>query len=121
VVILAVVVANAAIVAQEADPAAEAKAEAIAKGKALFHDPGFGTKDRACAKCHEDSKRPKLHLKERVQDYPKWDRREKRVITLGQKIDQMIQRMLKGESLPLGSEKLVAIEAYLMSISRDAK
>jgi cytochrome c len=104
----------------EASPeAVEAQKKAVETGKALFHDEGLGTKARACANCHEDPKKPNLHLADRVGDYPKWDRREKRVITIGTKINQMIDRMLKGEHLELGGDRIVAIEAYLMSLSRD--
>ena len=80
--------------------------------------PGNG---RACSLCHDDSRRrPRLYLKKNLGEFPKWDRREKKVITLGQKINQMLVRNLQGEAEELGSEKLVALEAYLVHISRQA-
>ena len=80
---------------------------------------GAGTAWLLVQSVEEDPERPKLSLATRANTYPKWDRREGRVITLGQKINQMIVRMLKGKAEELGSERLVAIEAYLMKISRD--
>lgn len=102
------------------DPGAEALKKAVETGQTLFHSAEFGTNGRACAKCHENPRKPDMNLKKRVGDYPKWDRREGKVITLGQKINQMLQKMVKGQAEPLGSEKLVAVEAYLMSLSRQA-
>jgi cytochrome c len=103
-----------------ADPGVEALKKAVETGNALFRDTEFGTNGRACARCHEDPAKPEMNLARRAGNYPKWDRREEKVITLGQKILQMHTKMLKGRPEPLGSEKLVAVEAYLMSISRQA-
>ena len=91
---------------------------AVEKGKALFAQVGLGTAEKSCASCHARPDRPKMNLGPRVGDFPKYERREKRVITLGQKINIMIQKMVKGEERTLGSEELVALEAYLMSLSR---
>ena len=98
--------------------AREAQENSVKLGKALFGDAEFGTNGKSCTKCHENPDKPNLNLPERVGDFPKWERREKKVITIGQKINQMIVRNLKGEAMELGSEKLVALEAYLMSISK---
>jgi cytochrome c len=123
-VLAAVVVAfqQAVVVGQDDDEknpeAVEALKKAVDTGRSLFHDESLGTKEKSCATCHEDPKKPKLHLATRAGDYPKYDRREKRVITIGTKINQMIHRMLKGEHLELGGEKQVAIEAYIMSLVR---
>jgi cytochrome c len=97
---------------------ADALKKAVETGNALFRANDFGTISRSCAKCHENPRKPNMNLDKRVGDYPKWDRGHGKVITLGQKIQQMHRKMLKGEELPLGSEKLVAVEAYLMSLSR---
>jgi len=103
---------------EKARQAAEALKKAVEQGKKLFHDPSLGTKERACAKCHEDPEKEHLGLASRANTYPKWDRRERKVINLPQKMNQMIDRMLGGKKLELGSDRLVALEAYLMSISR---
>jgi len=103
------------------DTAAEAKNaldKAVEAGKKLFADKKLGTNGKACADCHANPEKKKLHLKNRVGDYPKYDRREKRVVTIGTKINQMLERMLKGKKESLGSERLVAIEAYLMNLNR---
>ena len=104
---------------EAATEATKALEKAEETGKKLFADKKFGTSGKSCADCHAKPARPKMHLKNRVGDYPKYDRREKRVITLGTKINQMIQRMLKGKEETLGSDRLVAIEAYLMKQNRD--
>jgi cytochrome c len=101
-----------------ADTAKDALDKAVETGKKLFNDKKFGTNGKACADCHANPDKKKLHLKDRVGDYPKYDRREKRVITLGTKLNQMIERMLKGKEETLGSDRLVAIEAYLMDLNR---
>jgi mono/diheme cytochrome c family protein len=97
--------------------AAEALKAAVAEGNRLFRDPTLGTSGKSCAICHEDPERPKLALAARAGGYPKWDRRADAVITLGQKIRQMIETNLKGTSPALGTASLVAIEAFLMSIA----
>jgi len=118
--LLAAIAVAAALAAARGkdDPGEAALKKAVERGKALFHDKTLGTKERACATCHANPDKPKLHLPERV-DYPKYDRRGRRVVTLGWKINQMIERNLKGETRELGSDDLVAIEAYRRSISRD--
>ena len=103
---------------EKARQAAAALKKAVDQGNELFRDPSLGTKERACAKCHEDPEKEHLGLAARANTYPKWDRRERKVISLPQKMNQMIDRMLGGKPLALGSDKLVALEAYLMSISR---
>jgi cytochrome c len=120
VALAAVVVVSGAVTGQdvkktEAELALE---KAVKLGRTIFTDKKLGKSGKSCADCHEKEARPKLHLKSRVGDYPKWERREKKVIILGQKLNQMIKRMVKGKEETLGSERLVALEAYLMSISR---
>jgi len=108
------------LLAQDAAPTtgADALKKAVETGNALFHSGTFGTNGRSCAKCHENPRKPAMNLKKRVGNYPKWDRREGKVITLGQKVNQMLVKMVKGSPEKLGSEKLVAVEAYLMNLSR---
>jgi cytochrome c len=106
---------------EKVDTAKQALDKAVADGKKHFESEKTGKLARACATCHANPKKENLHLANRVGDYPKYDRVEKRVITLGQKINQMIDRMLKGKKDLLGSERLVAIEAYLMSLNRAGK
>jgi cytochrome c len=120
VALVGAVVVSGAVVGQdrkktEAEIALE---KAVKLGQKIFTDKKLGSSGKSCADCHDKPARPKMHLKNRVGDYPKWERREKKVITLGQKLNQMIKRMVKGKEETLGSERLVALEAYLMSISR---
>ena len=103
---------------RKAQQAADALKKVVEAGSKLFRDASLGTKERACAKCHEDPEKEHLNLATRANSFPKWDRRERKVINLPQKVNQMIDRMLGGKPLELGSEQMVAIEAYLMSISR---
>lgn len=115
----AAVVASRVGAESEAEKTArEALAKVVEKGEKTFSDKEFGTSGRACATCHANPKKPQLHLKDRVGDYPKYDRGEKRVITLGEKIRKMIDKNVRGKKEELGSEHLVAIEAYLMKLNR---
>ena len=115
----ATIASSAALGESEAEKAArEALAKSVETGKSLFADKALGTTGKTCTTCHANPKKEKLHLKDRVGDYPKYDRGEKKIITLGQKIRRMIQRNLKGKEETLGSARLVAIEAYLMKLNR---
>ncbi len=100
----------------ESAKAAEAMKKAVDEGNRLFRDPALGTSGKSCASCHEDPEKPKLALAARIGDYPKWDRREGAVITLGQKLRQMVEKNVKGTAPELGSATLVAIESYLMTL-----
>ena len=117
--VMATIAGNAALGESESEKAArEALAKSVETGKKLFSDKALGTTGKTCTTCHANPKKEKMFLKGRVGNYPKYDRGEKKVITLGQKIRKMIQRNLKGKEEALGSDRLVAIEAYLMNLNR---
>jgi len=119
VAVAATIAGNAALGESGAEKAArEALAKSVETGKVLFSDKALGTTGKTCATCHANPKKEKMFLKDRVGDYPKYDRGEKKVITLGQKIRKMVQRNLKGKEEALGTDRLVAIEAYLMNLNR---
>lgn len=97
------------------DPMVARKAllAAIDRGKTLWRGSwGEGTK--ACAECHTEG--PNRMRAGRVRSYPKYDFGMGKVITLQQKLTQMIKEQSKGQPLPLGHEDLTAIEAYLNTI-----
>jgi cytochrome c len=108
--------AGRAVGDEDAEKAAAALKKAVEEGSRLFRDAALGSSGRACAACHEDPEKPKLALASRAGGYPKWDRREDAVITLGQKIRQMIEKNLKGTPPELGSVALVSLEAYIASL-----
>ena len=97
------------------DPLVARKAllAAIARGKELWQGSwGEGTK--ACAECHTEG--PNRMRPGRVRSYPKYDFGIGKVIVLQQKIRQMVAEQSKGGTLALGSDDLVALEAYLQTI-----
>ncbi len=102
------------------DEAARAKAEAealtkaVERGKELFHSKELGRK--SCATCHEDPDKPQDDLRTAKFAYPKYSRRKKAVVTLQQKINEMIKYKARGKELEGDSTDLAAIAAYVESI-----
>ena len=97
------------------DPMVARKAlmASIARGKKLWHGSwGEGTK--TCFECHSEG--PNRMRMGRVRSYPKYDFGLGKVITIQQKLQQMITEQAKGTAFALGHEDLTAIEAYLNTI-----
>ena len=87
--------------------------KAIEKGKELWRTPkAKGAK--SCVACHARGPN-KLNLK-RVRSYPKYDKAMKKVVTLQQKLNQMIESKSKGKPFELGSDDLNALEAFLKTL-----
>jgi len=107
--------------AQE-DPAVAAKvakeelAKAIARGKELWESKDIGRK--ACKQCHEDPDKPEDVLADRKWSYPAYSRRARRVVTLQQKINEMIKYKARGKELDTGGADIAAIAAYVSSIRK---
>ncbi len=83
------------------------------QGKALYRKswkPGAKT----CVVCH--SRGPNKLTGVRVKQYPKYDKVMRKVVTIQQKINQMIKTKSGGKELPLGSPELNALEAYLSTL-----
>lgn len=85
--------------------------EAVGKGKALFSDPSLGRNGKSCADCHtEDSVRGVADA------FPKFVEKAGRLMSLYDTVNLMISSNMKGKILPLGDERITALEAYLKSL-----
>jgi cytochrome c len=101
--------------AEKARVAAEALAKVVEQGKELFHSKKIGRK--SCASCHEDPDKPQLSLVDREWGYPAYSRRARGVITLSQKVNEMIKFQARGaKDLALDDEKIIALAAYVESL-----
>ena len=69
---------------------------------------------KTCVACHAAG-RNKLTGK-RAGGYPKYDKSMKKVVTLQQKLNQMISSKSKGKELELGSDDLNALEAFVKTL-----
>jgi cytochrome c len=111
----------------DADDAAEVKKlaqdaldKSVARGKELFHAKNLGKK--SCSECHENPDKPQFNLVTRQFGYPAYSVKKRSVVSLGQKINEMLSAKTRGKELELGSADLVALEAYVMSLKKgDAK
>ena len=97
------------------DPAVTLRRQAwdalLADGKALFADASLGSTGKSCSSCHEEDS-----LRGVAGDYPKFDAKVNRHVSLLDKINWMIANNMMGKTLPLGDPKSVALEAYLKSL-----
>lgn len=98
--------------------AKEALDKAVARGKEIWNDKAQVAGKKACAQCHDDPDKPKDDLSARVVAYPAYSRRKRAVVTLSQKINEMIETQSKGKRLDGDSTDLAALGAYVMSISK---
>jgi cytochrome c len=97
--------------------AQDALDKAVARGKELFHGNTLGKK--TCASCHENAEKPNLNLPAMNLDYPRYSRKAKGVISMGQKINEMItSKTGGGKAFDLASADLVALEAYVVSLRK---
>ena len=115
------VFAGGALLAAEDDDAAEdakvahdALVKAIGRGKDLFHSKDLGRK--TCASCHENAEKPNLNLVTRPFVYPKYSTKARTVVSMGQKINEMITAKTGGKALDLAGADIAAIEAYVVSL-----
>ncbi len=124
VVILAVSAANAAETPQRrtlqnpqlspefVQKSQEETAKAIARGHELWHDRNLGTNGMACNMCHPDA------AVTHPETYPKYKQQFGRVVSVQQFVNWCIQVPLQGKARELGSDELVALEAYMNSLNR---
>ncbi len=104
----------------EEDPALAAKiakeelTKAIARGKELWASKELGRK--TCKQCHEDPDKPEDVLSDKKWSYPAYSRRARRVVTLQQKINEMIKYKARGKELDAGGADVAAIAAYVESL-----
>jgi cytochrome c len=96
--------------------AADALAKAIAHGKDLFNSKDLGKK--SCAACHDAADKPNLNLATRAPVYPKYSDKAKAVVSMGQKINEMVVTKSSGKALDLAGADVTAIEAYIVSLRK---
>lgn len=96
--------------------AKEELAKAVARGKELFQSRELGKK--SCQGCHEDPDKPQDDLREHAWSYPAYSRRARRVVTLQQKINEMIKYKARGQELDANGADIAALAAYVESIRK---
>jgi thiosulfate dehydrogenase len=87
-------------------------AKAIQRGAELWGDRNLGTNGMACNMCHPDA------TVTHPETYPKYKQQFGRVVSLQEMINWSIQGPLQGRPRELGSEELVALEAYINDQNR---
>lgn len=90
----------------------EEMAKVIKRGDELWHDRSLGTNGMACNMCHPDA------AVTHPETYPKYKQQFGRVVSAQQFINWCIQVPLQGKGRDLGSDDLVALEAYMNDQNR---
>jgi cytochrome c len=86
---------------------------AIERGRALWTQ-AWAPSQKSCAACHSGG--PNKLVAVRAKGYPKWDKSLDKVVSVQQKINQMIVQQAKGQPLELGSDDLNALEAFVSTL-----
>lgn len=107
--------------AERARVAKEALDKAIQRGKELWGDKKLLGAKKSCKTCHEDPDKPKDNLAKVAWGYPAYSRRQKSVVTLSSKINEMIKYRSRGKELALDSTDMAALAAYVTSIKGTQK
>ncbi len=95
----------------------EALDKAVAKGNELFRSTSLGKK--TCAQCHENPDKPELNLGTRQFSYPKYSRKAKAVVSMGQKINEMLTtKSGAAKEMDLKGTDIVDLEAYVASLKK---
>lgn len=95
----------------------EAMAKAVARGKEIWNNKE-GTMKKSCASCHEDANKPNLDLKTRAYSYPAYHKRKKAIITMQQKLQDMVVQQCRGPALDDKGTDIAALEAYVASLRK---
>jgi cytochrome c len=101
-------------VSNEAAKAAMDKA--LARGKELWNDKTLFKK--SCSSCHDNPDKPQLSMETRVYSYPAYSRRKKGIVTMHQKIQEMIEYSAVGKPLDDKGTDIAALEAYVRSLKQ---
>ncbi len=96
--------------------ATQALDRAVARGNELFRSKDLGKK--SCASCHENPDKPNQNLRTRDFSYPAYSRRRKAVVSLDQKINEMIKFNGRGAPLDPESPDMAALAAYVTSLEK---
>ena len=95
--------------------AAAAMEKAVARGKEIWTNKD-GLFKKSCASCHEDANKPNLSMKSRTLTYPGYHTRKKIILTLQQKLQDMIVTQSRGTAFDDKGTDIAALEAYVRSI-----
>src|SRR5262245_21163513 len=95
--------------------------KSVARCKELFRSKDLVSAKKSCAECHENPDKPQLNLLTRQFGYPAYSVKKRSVVSLGQKINEMLSGKARGSEMTLGSADLVALEAYVMSLKKGGK
>ena len=97
------------------DPQVAARRKAwedlVSRGRELFSDPSLGRTGKSCVTCHTPDQ-----LAGVAADFPKFDEKLNRYVSLLDKINFMISSNMGGKDLPLGDPLSIALVAYLKSL-----
>lgn len=105
---------DAAASAEQQKLAAEELAKAVKRGQEIWTSKDMFKK--SCASCHEDANKPNLNMKTRAWSYPAYSRRAKGIVTLHQKIQEMVEFSSRGKRLDDNGRDIAAIAAYVTSL-----
>ena len=115
--------AGASLSAQDDDDDADVRkmqedalVKAVARGRDLFNSKELGKK--TCASCHEDKEKPNLNLVTRAYSYPWYSNKAKNVVTLTQKLNEMVTSKSGGKGMDLAGADIAALEAYVVSLKK---
>ncbi len=86
----------------------------VQEGEALWQRSA-GKSDRSCASCHGDAKTSMRGVAAR---YPAFDAKSKRLLNLGQRINQCRQERQQAPAFAAESEALLGLESYVALQSR---
>lgn len=96
--------------------AGDAKGElesAVERGEELWKQ-SWTTGAKSCKACH--SRGAQKMTADRLNAYPRYDKRLKKVATGQEKLNHMIKTNARGKPLPLGHDDLTALEAYIKTL-----
>ncbi len=96
------------------DAAADKALAAVVKKGAALWKKTWRRGAKACFSCH--TRGPNKMTGRRMDAYPKYDKTLKQVVTVQQKLNQMIKSKSGGKPLDLGHADLTALEAYMKTL-----
>ncbi|MCG3135775.1 MAG: hypothetical protein HMLKMBBP_03531 [Planctomycetes bacterium] len=105
---------DAAASAEQQKLAADELAKAVKRGAEIWSSKDMFKK--SCASCHEDANKPNLNMKTRAWSYPAYSRRAKGIVTLHQKIQEMVEFSSRGKRLDDNGRDIAALAAYVTSL-----
>ena len=104
--------------ADAAKVAQEALDKAVLRGKEIWTDKGITKAAKSCTSCHDDPNKPDRQIKNRTFSYPGYSKRRKAIVTLQQKLQDMIANNAKGTALDDKGTDIAALEAYVLSLKK---